>query len=54
MKPSRRKFVRRSFMAAVTGASALTLQACSGDAERAAGTNSAGQASEPAGTDQDS
>lgn len=53
MKPIRRKFVRRSFMAAVTGASALTLQACSGDAEPAAGNNSAGQAA-PAATDQDS
>ena len=53
MKPIRRKFVRRSFMAAVTGASALTLQACSSDAERAAGNNSAGE-SAPAATDQDS
>ena len=53
MKPIRRKFVRRSFMAAVTGASALTLQACGSDAERAAGNNSAGETA-PAATDQDS
>ncbi len=49
MKPNRRKLVRRSFIAVVTGASAFALQACgSGDAEPgAAGNNSAGQTEEP-------
>ena len=53
MKPNRRKLVRRSFMAAVTGVSALALQAC-GDDERTAGNNSAGQTEEPSGADRDS
>ncbi len=44
MTANRRKLVRRSFMAVVTGTSALALQACSGDAEQgSAGNNSAQQ-----------
>jgi hypothetical protein len=52
MKPSRRTRVRRSFLALVTGAGALALQAC-GDAEQTAGNNSSDTKSEQA-TDSDS
>jgi hypothetical protein len=43
MKPNRRKLVRSSFMALVTGTSALALQACGSDSEQAEGNNSARQ-----------
>ena len=47
MKSNRRKLVRRSFMAVVTGTSAFALQACSGDAEQgSAGNNSQQEKSE--------
>jgi len=47
MKSNRRKLVRRSFMAVVTGTSVLALQACSGDAEQgSAGNNSQQEKSE--------
>lgn len=52
MKPKRRKLVRRSFMAVVTGTSALALQACGDNEHGAAGNNSTHQA-EPA-SDSDS
>jgi ketosteroid isomerase-like protein len=57
MKSNRRKLVRRSFMAVVTGTSALALQACSSDNEQdSAGNNSAQEersGSESGGTDSD-
>jgi len=54
MKRNRRKLVRRSFMAIVTGTSALALQAC-GDNEQAPGNNSARQTEESGGaSDSDS
>ena len=54
MKPNRRKLVRRSFMAVVTGTSALALQAC-GDNESGAGNNSAQQKEQSSGpSDSDS
>lgn len=46
MKSNRRKLVRRSFMAVVTGASAFALQAC-GDNE-SQGNNGAAQNGQPA------
>ncbi len=46
MKPRPRKLVRRSFMALVTGTSALALQACGSDSSEAEGNNSSRQAEE--------
>ena len=54
MKPNRRKIVRRSFMAIVTGTSALALQACGSDSGDPQGNNSAKQTEESSGTDSDS
>jgi hypothetical protein len=49
MKPNRRKLVRRSFMAVVTGTSAFALQACgNGDSEQGTGGNNSTQQAEPA------
>jgi hypothetical protein len=54
MKSKRRKLVRRSFMAVVTGTSALALQACgSGDSEPPSNGNNSAEQSEPA-SDSDS
>ena len=55
MKPNRRKLVRRSFIAVVTGTSALVLQACGDSGQGEAGNNSARQAEQPSGaSDSDS
>jgi len=58
MKVDRRKLVRRSFMAIVTGTGVFALQACSGDSEQgSAGNNSSHQeksGSESGATDSDS
>ena len=53
MKQNRRKLIRRSFMAVVTGTSAFALQAC-GDNESGAGNNSASQKEQSSGSDSDS
>jgi hypothetical protein len=54
MKPKPRKLIRRSFIAVVTGTSALALQACgSGDSEQGANGNNSSQQAEPA-SDSDS
>ena len=55
MKPQRRKLIRHSFIALVTGSTALALQAC-GDAERSANGNNAASHNEQhsAGSDSDS
>ena len=47
----RRKLVRRSFMALVTGASAFALQACGDNESGAAGNNSAGQKEQSSDSD---
>jgi hypothetical protein len=54
MKQNRRKLVRRSFMAVVTGTSAFALQACGDNESGAGGNNSASQKEQPAGSDSDS
>ena len=55
MKPNRRKLVRRSFMAVVTGTSVLALQACGDSEQGAAGNNAARQTQESSGgSDSDS
>ena len=55
MKPKPRKLIRRSFMAVVTGTSALALQACGDSEQDAAGNNSARQIEESNGpSDSDS
>lgn len=54
MKPNRRKLARSSFLAIVTGASALALQACGSGDQEAAGNNSARPAEEPSGGNTDS
>lgn len=48
----RRKLVRRSFLAAVAGASGLALAACSDSGQQSAGNNAAAT-SEPASSDSD-
>ncbi len=53
MKPNRHKLVRRSFMAVVTGTSALALQAC-GDSEQGAAGNNAARQSQESGEGSDS
>ena len=53
MKPKRRKLIRNSFIALVTGSSALALQAC-GDREQAAGGNNAASHNEQHSTGSDS
>jgi len=55
MKPKPRTLVRRSFMALVTGTSALALQACGSDSGDPQGNNSARQTEESGGnSDSDS
>lgn len=53
MKPSRRKLVRRSFMAAVTGAGGVAAPAGGDQDSGAAGTSSASR-KEPSGAANDS
>jgi hypothetical protein len=54
MKPKRRRIIRHSFIAVVTGSSALALQAC-GDSEPApAGGNTTQSEQKSAGSDSDS
>ena len=55
MKPNRRKLIRRSFMAVVTGTSAFALQACGDNESGAQGNNSASQKEQSGGpSDSDS
>jgi len=49
MKPNRRKLVRRSFIALVTGASAFALQACGSDAEQETDGNNSAREAEKSG-----
>ena len=53
MKPKHRKLIRHSFIAVVTGSSALALQAC-GDAEPTANGNNAASQNEQHGAASDS
>jgi hypothetical protein len=53
MKPKRRRIIRHSFIAVVTGSSALALQAC-GDSEPAPAGNNTQSEQKSGGSDSDS
>ena len=50
MKPNRRKLIRRSFMAVVTGTSAFALQACGSDSGDPEGNDTNRQTEESSGS----